>query len=51
MMRGWMAEGHPYVAELAKIKDVELVDLPTGHWPQLTRPKDLATAILAAVDR
>jgi pimeloyl-ACP methyl ester carboxylesterase len=51
MMRGWMAEGHPYVAELAKIKNVELVDLPTGHWPQLTRPKDLATAILAAVDR
>jgi pimeloyl-ACP methyl ester carboxylesterase len=51
MMRGWMAEGHPYVAELARIKDVELVDLPTGHWPQLTRPKDLASAILAAVDR
>jgi pimeloyl-ACP methyl ester carboxylesterase len=51
MLRGWMAEGHPYVAELTKIKDVELVDLPTGHWPQFTRPEDLATAILAAVDR
>jgi pimeloyl-ACP methyl ester carboxylesterase len=51
MLKKWMAEGHPYVAELAKIKDVELVDLPTGHWPQLTRPRDLATTILAAVDR
>jgi pimeloyl-ACP methyl ester carboxylesterase len=50
-LKKWMAEGHPYVAELAKIKEVELVDLPTGHWPQLTRPHDLAAAILAAVDR
>jgi pimeloyl-ACP methyl ester carboxylesterase len=50
-IRGWMAEGHPYVAELAAIKDVELVDLPTGHWPQFTRPRELAEAILAAVDR
>jgi hypothetical protein len=43
--------GHPYVAELARIKDVKLVDLPTGHWPQLTKPRELATAILAAIDR
>ncbi len=51
MLRGWMAEGHPYVSELAKVTNVELVDLPTGHWPQFTRPRELATAILAAVDR
>jgi hypothetical protein len=51
MLTRMMAEGHPYVAELAKMKDVELVDLPTGHWPQFTRPRDLATTILAAVDR
>ena len=51
VLRGWMAEGHPYVAELARIRDVELVDLPTGHWPQLTRPRELAAAILAAIDR
>jgi pimeloyl-ACP methyl ester carboxylesterase len=50
MLRTWMAEGNPFVAELAKIKDVELVDLPTGHWPQLTKPRELATAILARVD-
>jgi pimeloyl-ACP methyl ester carboxylesterase len=51
MLKKWMADDHPYVAELAKINDVEFVDLPTGHWPQLTKPRELATAILAAVDR
>ena len=51
MMREWIAKGHPYVAELAKITDYELVDLPTGHWPQLTKPRELAATILAAVDR
>jgi hypothetical protein len=28
---------------------VDFVDLPTGHWPQFTRPADLAQAILASV--
>ncbi len=51
LMRQWMADGHPFVAELAQVRDAELVDLPTGHWPQLTRPRELADAILAAVDR
>ena len=50
-LRGWMEQEHPYVAELAKLDDVEFVDLPTGHWPQLTRPADLASAILTAADR
>jgi len=51
MMRQWIDGGHPYVAELASIRHYELVDLPTGHWPQLTRPADLGRTILAAVDR
>lgn len=49
MLRDWVAQGHPYVAELARIHDVAYVDLPTGHWPQLTRPVDLGRAILASV--
>jgi pimeloyl-ACP methyl ester carboxylesterase len=48
-LREWIGQGHPYVRELAKIRDVEYVDLPTGHWPQFTRPKDLGQAILASV--
>jgi hypothetical protein len=46
-----MDAGHPYVEELARIRDVDLVDVPTGHWPQFTRPAELGEAILAAVDR
>src|SRR4029453_5834649 len=38
------------VRELTRIRDVEYVDLPTGHWPQFTRPDDLAGAILASID-
>ncbi|WP_346233126.1 alpha/beta hydrolase [Parafrigoribacterium mesophilum] len=47
----WIDAGQPYVAELARIRDVEYVDLPTGHWPQFTRPVELGEIILAAVDR
>jgi pimeloyl-ACP methyl ester carboxylesterase len=48
MLRTWIAEGHPRVSEIARIRDVEYVDLPTGHWPQFTRPQDLAQAIVAS---
>jgi pimeloyl-ACP methyl ester carboxylesterase len=48
-LQDWMAQGVPMFAELARLTDLELVDLPTGHWPQFTRPADLASAILAAV--
>jgi pimeloyl-ACP methyl ester carboxylesterase len=48
-LREWMEQGHPYVRELAKIRDVDYIDLPTGHWPQFTRPQELGRAILASV--
>ena len=51
MLREWIAAGSPFVAELARMRDVEYVDLPTGHWPQFTKPAELARAIVAAVDR
>src|SRR5438067_9693479 len=50
-LKGWIAQGQPFVSELAKLRDVEYVDLPTGHWPQFTKPKELAQAILSAVER
>jgi pimeloyl-ACP methyl ester carboxylesterase len=49
MLQDWIQQGHPYVRELARIRVVEYVDLPTGHWPQFTRPEELARAILASV--
>ncbi|KUM32782.1 alpha/beta fold hydrolase [Arthrobacter sp. EPSL27] len=39
--------GHPMFAEVAHLKSVQWVDLPTGHWPMWSRPADLAH-ILAA---
>jgi hypothetical protein len=35
--------------ELARIRDVAYIDLPTGHWPQFTKPAELGRAILASV--
>ncbi len=51
MVRRMMADGHPFTAELARVSDAEIVDLPTGHWPQFTRPDDLARTILAALEQ
>jgi pimeloyl-ACP methyl ester carboxylesterase/uncharacterized damage-inducible protein DinB len=48
MLRGWIEQGLAPVRELARLRDVEYVDLPTGHWPQFTRPEELARAILQA---
>jgi hypothetical protein len=38
MLRNWIEQGLGPVRELARIRDVEYVDLPTGHWPQFTEP-------------
>ncbi len=48
-LRGWMDAGVPNLQELAQVRDIAYVDLPTGHWPQLTRPADLGQAILASI--
>jgi pimeloyl-ACP methyl ester carboxylesterase len=48
-VQSWVEEGH--LDELKGIKDVEYVDLPGGHWPQVTQPDRLAQVILEAADR
>lgn len=48
-LRELIAGGHPYVAELAAVKDSEIVELPTGHWPMFTKPAELAALIVAAL--
>lgn len=50
-LQEWIRGDHPYVAELSRIRDVEFIDLPTGHWPQFTRPVELGAELLAAVSR
>ncbi|MFF2371810.1 alpha/beta fold hydrolase [Agromyces sp. NPDC058110] len=45
----WLAADAPFTRELAAVKQVEYVDLPTGHWPQFTKPVQLGQAIAAAL--
>ena len=40
--------GHPMFAEVVNVERLDLVDLPTGHWPMWSRPGDLARLIAAA---
>lgn len=47
-VRDMLSAGHPMFAELAEVHPLDLVDLPTGHWPMWSRPEDLA-AIIAGV--
>ena len=43
--------GHAVFAEVANIEHLDVVDLPTGHWPMWSRPRDLAEAIQTAASR
>lgn len=48
-LRKWIEDDLEPVREFKRIDDVTYVDLPTGHWPQLTKPADLARLILDAI--
>ncbi|TDE13081.1 alpha/beta fold hydrolase [Jiangella asiatica] len=50
-LREWIAQKDPDTTEVAALRDAEYIDLPTGHWPQFTKPGELADVILDAVDR
>lgn len=47
-LRGWVESGEEAVGELARTREAEYVDLPGGHWPQVTQPDALARVILEA---
>jgi|SRR5215472_5577556 len=38
-------QGYEWLAGLAELRDITYVDLPTGHWPMWSRPKELAAVI------
>ncbi|MFD1847657.1 alpha/beta fold hydrolase [Arthrobacter flavus] len=43
--------GHALFAEVANLEHLDVIDLPTGHWPMWSRPRDLARAIQTAASR
>jgi len=44
VLEHWIAAGN--IPELAQVQSLKLVDLPGGHWPQLTQPTALAQVLL-----
>lgn len=49
-LQAWVAAGEQPVAEFPRLRHATYVDLPTGHWPQLTRPAELGELLVAAAD-
>ena len=49
-LRSWIEADLEPVREYARIHDITYVDLPTGHWPQFSKPTELGRAILDAID-
>ncbi len=49
-LQAWIAADEEPVRELGLVRDVRYVDLPGGHWPQLTQPEALARVLLEAAD-
>ncbi|MHA7282015.1 alpha/beta fold hydrolase [Arthrobacter sp. TMS2-4] len=43
--------GHSMFADVANLEHLDVVDLPTGHWPMWSRPRDLAWAIRSEASR
>jgi pimeloyl-ACP methyl ester carboxylesterase len=39
------------MTELRELTAVDLVDLPTGHWPQLTKPAEFTELLVAILAR
>lgn len=46
-LQRWMSSGEERLAELVHLTHVDFVDLPTGHWPQFTKPEGLAAALIS----
>ncbi|MDR6868259.1 pimeloyl-ACP methyl ester carboxylesterase [Microbacterium resistens] len=48
---GFLAQWGSYGDEYRAIRDVEVVRIGSGHWPQFSAPTRLAELLVAAVDR
>ena len=46
--RSYAEQGMPFLAGILQYRRLQLVDLPTGHWPMWSRPAELAGVIARA---
>ena len=49
--RSYAEQGAPFLAALQEFTALELVDLPTGHWPMWSKPSELAELIAGVAGR
>ena len=49
--RSYAEQGMSFLAGILQHRRLDLVDLPTGHWPMWSRPADLADLIAGAATR
>lgn len=50
-LRSWVDSGSPVLAEVGLLEALEVVELPTGHWPMFTRPAELGALLAELADR
>ena len=50
-LKKWTDAGEPGTEEIAALRNVEWVDLHSGHWPQFSRVDDTVRLILEATER
>jgi pimeloyl-ACP methyl ester carboxylesterase len=50
-VRQVIAAAPPWAAELAALRDLEIIEIDSGHWPQFSQPRALADSIVAALAR
>jgi len=48
-IRGIISAAPTWAAELAALEDLEIIELHSGHWPQFSKPEELAARIVEAV--
>lgn len=49
--RSYAEQGVPFLAGVLEHRALELVDLPTGHWPMWSKPRELADRIAEVAAR
>ncbi|WP_285113667.1 alpha/beta hydrolase [Leifsonia sp. fls2-241-R2A-40a] len=50
-LQSWVDGGSPVVVEVGKLERLDVVELPTGHWPMFTRPSELGALLAELADR
>jgi pimeloyl-ACP methyl ester carboxylesterase len=50
-LREWTEASEPGTEEIAKLHNVDWIDLHSGHWPQYSRVDDVVRVIVEAADR